>query len=236
MPRMKSGHAPRGARLAGAIFVIAVFLLPAISAGAGTASAAPAASVGLSKVHLNAAWKQGWLTGNLQFTITVSGPATVQASVRPVEPGPVAAVKHYTFTRSGTTAETIKLPVRLPPRDYMLKVGSETAKFTVPTPSEGVVDSAVVSTTQGGKSAKSVPSNTHILWARFHFLIAPHGTKTVKIEWRTPSYTFIGAVTKPYATTIDSDLKSNAALPKGTWYATLVVNGKIAKRQDVRVT
>jgi hypothetical protein len=231
MPGMESGHAPRGARLAVAILTVAMVLLPVMPA-----SAAPASSVGLSNVHLNAVWKQGWLTGNLHFTIRVSGPATVQASVRPVAPGPVAAVKHYRFTGSGTAAEAIKLPGRLAPRDYVLKVGSETARFTVPTPPEGVVDSAVVSTTQGGNTARSVPSSTHVLWARFHFLVPPPGTKAVKIEWRTPSYTFVGAVTKPYATTIDSDLKSNEALPKGTWYATLVVNGKIAKRQDVRVT
>ena len=230
MAPMTSGHAPVGARLAGAILVIALLLFSAIAA------AAPASSVGLSKVHLNAIWNQGWLTGNLHFSITVSGPASVQASVRPVSSGSVAAVKQYTFTKSGTSAETIKLPARLAPSAYVLKVGSETAKFTVPTPSEGVVDSAVVSTTQGGKPAAAVPSSTHVLWARFHFLVPPPGTKTVKIEWRTPSFTFIGAVTKPFATTIDSDLKSNAALPKGTWYATLVVNGKIAKRQDVRVT
>jgi hypothetical protein len=227
---MMSGHAPRGARLAGAILVIAGLLLPAAASGA------PASSVGLKNVHLNAVWNQGWLTGDLHFTISVGGPASVQASVRPVAAGPVATVKRYSFTKSGTAAETIKLPPRLMPRAYVLKVGSESANFTVPTPSEGVVDSGVVSTTQGGKSAKSVPSSTHILWARFHFLVAPPGTKSVKIEWRTPSFTFIGAITKPYATTIDSDLKSSAALPKGTWYATLVVNGKIAKRQDVRVT
>jgi hypothetical protein len=192
--------------------------------------------VGLSNVHLSAVWNQGWLTGNLHFTITVGGAARVQASIRPVVSGPVAAVKQYSFTESGTAAETIKLPPRLSPRAYVLKVGTESAKFTVPTPSEGVVDTAIVSTSQGGKSAKSVPSSTHTLWARFHFLIPPPGTKTVKIEWRTPSFTFIGAVTKPYTTVIDSDLKSNQALPKGTWYATLVVDGKIAKRQDVRVT
>ncbi len=230
MGHMKRGHAPKGARLAGVIFVIAVLLLPA------TASATPAASVGLSNVHVSAVWNQGWLTGNLHFTITVSGPASVQASVRPVVPGPVAAVKQYSFTKSGAAAETIKLPARLPPRDYVLKVGSATAKFTVPTPSEGVVDNGVVSSTQNGKATRSVPSSTHILWARFHFLVPPPGAKTVKIEWRTPSFTYLGAVTKPYATTVYSFLKSTKALPKGTWYATLVVNGKIAKRQDVRVT
>ena len=58
----------------------------------------------------------------------------------------------------------------------------------------------------------------------------------MKIVWRTPSFQFVGAVNKPYATTIDSTLASNAALPKGTWYALMYVNGKVAKRQDVRVT
>ena len=227
---MKSGHAPRGARLAAATLVVGGLLLPS------AATAAASASVGLSNVHLSAVWNEGWLTGNLHFTVTVSGPTNVQASVRPVSPGPVAAVKQYSFTKAGAAAETIKLPARLAPKAYVLKVGTATAKFTVPTPVEGVVDSAVVSTTQGGKSTKTVPSSTRTLWVRFHFLVPPTGTKSVKVEWRTPSFTFIGAVTKPYATTIDSDLKSNAALPVGTWYATLVVDGKIAKRQDVRVT
>ncbi len=227
---MESGHAPRGARLAAATLVVGGLLLPS------AVSAAPAASVGLSDVHLSAVWNQGWLTGNLHFTVTVSGPTSVQATVRPVSPGPVAALKQYSFTQSGAASETIKLPARLQPRAYVLKVGTATANFTVPTPAEGVVDTAVVSTTQGGKSAKAVPSSTHTLWVRFHFLVPPPGTKTVKVEWRTPSFTFLGAVTKPYATTIDSDLKSNEALPRGTWYATLVVGGKIAKRQDVRVT
>jgi hypothetical protein len=231
MRHMKSGHAPRGARLAGAVLATAALLLPA------SVSAAPASSVGLSNVHLSAVWREGWLTGNLHFTIAVSGPANVQASVRPVVPGPVAAAKQYSFTKSGSAAETIKLPARLVPRAYVLKVGSETAKFTVPAPTEGVVDSGVVSTTQGGKSVRSIPSSTHVLWARFHFLVPPADkTKTVKVEWRMPNFTFIGAATKPYATTINSELKSNEALPTGTWYATLVVNGKVAKRQDVHVT
>ena len=154
----------------------------------------------------------------------------------PVKPGPVAKAQQYTFASPGSKAETISLPPRLEPGDYVLKVGDATTTFTVPSPPEGVVDSATISLAKGGTSAKAVPSTSHSLWVRFHFLVPPTGAKTVKIEWRTPSFQFIGAVTKPYSTTIDSNLASNSALPKGTWYAMLLVNGKVAKRQDVRVT
>jgi hypothetical protein len=199
-------------------------------------AAGSAASVTLSNVHLAGGWKEGWLTASIHFTVNADGATAVQATVRPVKPGPVAKVQHYTFASAGSTAETIPLPARLKPGDYTLKVGDATSKFTVPTPPEGVVDSATVSTAKGGKSAKTVPSSTHSLWVRFHFLVPPTSAKTVKIEWRTPSFQFIGAVTKPYTATIDSNLASGGALPKGTWYAMLLVNGKVAKRQDVRVT
>ena len=202
---------------------------------ATSAAAAQTASVTLSNVRLSAKWKEGWLTAKLHFTVNADGAASVQASVRPVKPGPVAKVQHYTFAQAGSNAETIPMPARLKPGDYVLKVGDATSKFTVPTPAEGVVDSAVVSKTKGGASARSV-AGAHELWARFHFLTPPPGAKNVKIEWRTPSFTFVGAVTKPYSTTIDSNLASGSPLPKGTWYALLLVNGKVAKRQEVRVT
>ena len=222
----------RSARLAHRALPVATAL---VSALALTASGS-AASVTLSNVHLAGGWKEGWLTASVHFTVNASGATSVQATVRPVKPGPVAKVQQYTFTSSGSKAEMIPLPARLQPGDYVLKVGTATSKFSVPSPPEGVVDGATISLAKGGSPAKAVPSTSHSLWVRFHFLVPPAGAKTVKIEWRTPSFQFIGAVTKPYAATIDSNLASGAALPKGTWYAMLLVNGKVAKRQDVRVT
>src|SRR5262249_37149027 len=161
------------------------------------------------------------------FTVNSDGATSVQATVRPVNPGPVAKVAHYTFASSGSKAEMIALPPRLKPGVYTLKVGDATSKFAVPSPPEGVVDSATISLAKRGKSEKAVPSASPSLWVRFHFRVPPAGAKTVKIEWRTPSFQFIGAVTKPYAETIDSNLASGNALPKGTWYAMLLVNGKV---------
>jgi len=200
------------------------------------AAGASAASVTLTNVHVTGGWKEGWLRASVQFTVNASGATAVQATVRPVESGPVAKVAHYTFSGASSKAEMIPLPARLKPGDYTLTVGDATQKFSVPSPAEGVVDSASISLAKGGKSTKTVASNSHAIWVRFHFLVAPASAKSVKIEWRTPSFQFIGAVTKPYSATIDSNLASSAALPKGTWYAMLLVNGKVAKRQDVRVT
>jgi hypothetical protein len=214
----------------------AVPLAAALAAAFALSASGSAASVTLSNVHVTGGWNEGWLDAIVHFTVNADGAANVQATVRPVNPGPVAKVEQYTFASSGSKDEAIPLPARLKPGDYVLKVGDATSKFTVPTPPEGVVDSATISLAKGGTSARTVPSTSHSLWVRFHFLVPPTGAKTVKIEWRTPSFQFIGAVTKPYAATIDSNLASGSALPKGTWYAMLLVNGKVAKRQDVRVT
>jgi hypothetical protein len=226
---MMSGPALGTARLAAGALAILALTVPA-----GAAVAHTTTSVQLSNVQLKASWKEGWLTANLHFTVKVDGATTVTAVVRPVAAGPVAANKAYSFGAAGSANETITLPPRLVPSSYTLKVGDTTTKFTVPAPPEGVVDSATISTTKGGKSQKTI-SGPKALWVRFHFLVPPTGAKTVKIVWRTPSFQFVGAVNKPYATTIDSTLASNAALPKGTWYALMYVNGKVAKRQDVRV-
>jgi hypothetical protein len=235
---MVSATVLRRARLAGAILALAALALP---------SAAPASrrspSIHVTNIKLTAVWKQGWLTATIKFSIVVSDPSDVAATIRPTTPGPVAAHKLYSFSSGGTFAEAIKLPARLLPKQYDLKVSGSSGTsalppfdglFTIPSPAEGIVDTAAVSATKGGKATK-VLAHPKTLWVRFHFLVPPKA-KTVKVEWRTPSYTYVGAVTKPYAATIDSFVSATTTMPPGTWYAILLVNGKIAKRQDVRVT
>ena len=160
--RMMSGHAPVGARLAGATWRSLALLLPA------AAAAAPAASVGLSNVHLKRVWNQGWLTGNLHFTVTVERPGErVRPSVRPVAPGP---------GRGGQALHVHE--IRLGGRDDHAPAAARAAGLRrsrsatrprsspCPTPPEGVVDTAVVSTTQGGKSRRPIPSTTHVALGR----------------------------------------------------------------------
>jgi hypothetical protein len=240
---MMGAHALGRARIAGATLTMVALALALASAGSAVSQTTASGPISVTNVRLSAVWKEGWLTGSIRFSIVVTGPASVSASVRPVVPGPLSAHDDYSLTKSGSFTETIKLPPRLLPRQYVLKLtGTSGAKalpeadthFTVPAPPEGVVDLATISAGKNGK-ATHVLASPHELWVRFHFLVPPTA-KTVKVVWRTPSYTFVGAVTKPYATTIDSFISSGSPLPQGTWYAILMVNGKTAKRQDVRVT
>ncbi len=223
-----SGRARMSARIAATLLATAAVALPS------SASGASASTVALKDVTVKAAWNQGWLTGSLHFTVSSSGPAAVTASIRSTS-GRLVTAAHYSFPSAGTQAESIKLPPQVPPGDYVLKAGNATSKFAVPNPPEGVIDTATISAKQGGKSVKSL-ADTNEIWVRFHFLSKPPDAKTVKIEWRTPSYTFVGAVNKPVATTIDGFVKASVPLPKGTWYAIIEVNGKVAKRQDVKLT
>jgi hypothetical protein len=218
---MMSGRA----RIAAAGLLVVALALP---------TAGSAATVALSNVKVAGAWNQGWLYASLHFTVRVSGPTTVVASIRSTS-GRLVTAAHYSFTSAGAKSESIKLPARVPPGSYVLKAGDATSTFAVPNPPEGVVDSATISTTQGGKSVKALAAPKE-LWVRFHFLSKPPTAKSVKIEWRTPSYTFVGAVNKPVSTTVDGFVKATVPLPKGTWYAIIEVNGKVAKRQDVRLT
>jgi hypothetical protein len=223
-----SGRARAGARIAATMLATAAVVLPPAAWGAS------AATVALSKVKIDAAWDQGWLTGSLQFTVSASGAGPVTASIRSAS-GHLVTASHYSFSAAGAKAETIKLPSRVPPGGYVLTAGDATSKFSVPNPPEGVIDTATISKTQGGKPVTSLP-DTDEIWVRFHFLAKPPSATTVKVEWRTPSYTFVGAITKPVATTIDGFVKASVPLPKGTWYAIIEVNGKVAKQQDVKLT
>jgi hypothetical protein len=225
---MMGGPPRSGVRLAAIVLASVGLLLPTAASGA------PATSVTLSNVIVHAAWDQGWLTGSVHFTVTAGGPAAVTASIRSTS-GRLVTAAHYSFSAAGSQAETIKLPARVPPGDYVLKAGDATSRISVPNPPEGVIDSATISTTEGGKSVTSLPA-TKELWVSFHFLTKPPEAKTVKIEWRTPSFQFVGAVNKPVATTVNGFVKATVPLPKGTWYAIIEVNGKVAKRQDVHLT
>src|SRR5207253_2637602 len=126
-------------------------------------------------------------------------------------------------------------------KDYDLRVlenggAGVDNSFTIPAPPEGIVDLATISKTESGPTLRSTSDTVKELYVRFHFAVPPAGVKTVSIVWRTPSYTFIGKVDKPYAPTVKSFLKASGPFPHGVWYAILNVNGKTAKRIDIHIT
>jgi hypothetical protein len=226
-----SGRAPRSARFAAAALATAALGLPASSAAAPERSG----SVKVTNVALKSSWRMSWLTASVKFTITIGSPATVDVAVRPAKSGPVAGHAVYTLG-AGATTETIKLPPRLVPGDYTLHVvGAPLTRFTIPTPPEGVADTAEISLTKGGKSLTSVDSPKE-LWVRFHFLARPPAANTVTIVWKIPGFRYVGKVNKPYSQTIDSDLSSGKAFAPGTYYAYLKVGPKITRAKEIRVT
>lgn len=225
-----SGRALFGARLGAVLFVAGALVLPASS----TAAPATTKSVTVSNFKLSASWSKSWLTASVKFTIGLSAPASVDVSVRPLASGVVEAHKVYALG-AGATSEKITLPPRLTPREYSLNVtGAPPTKFTIPTPPEGVVDTASISTTEGGKGVSSV-ATPKVLWVRFHFVVRP-STRTVTILWKTPGFKYVGKINKPYATTIDSDLSSNVAFGDGSYYAYLEIGSKITFTKEVHVT
>ena len=193
---------------------------------------------------MRASWNNSRLNARVRFSVTVKGASHFVAEVRPATGGGFRSKRNYTTTRGGTFPEQIGLPATTPPGHYKLQVVATTGNatparrvesLTLKAPPQGIVDSAAISATQGGGAAATVKGPVKELWVRFHFLSPPKARK-VKIVWRTPSFKFVGAVTKPFMTTMDSSLRGSAPLAPGRWYAILSVDGTIVKRLGVRVT
>jgi hypothetical protein len=209
-----------------------------------TTTAAGTTSLVLSPATLRASWSNSRLNGRVRFSVTVKGPTRFTAEVRPATGGGFKSKRNYTTTRGGTFSEQLGLPASMPPGAYKLQVVGQTGNaapvlrtvaFRLAPPPQGVVDRAAISLAKEGAPASVVKGPVKELWVRFHFLSKP-AAATVKIVWRKPNFKLVGAVTKPYAATIDSSVRASVPLAAGRWYAILTVNGTIVKRLGVRVT
>jgi hypothetical protein len=202
-------------------------------------------SLGLSGVKLSAGWRSSRLTGRVRFSITVRGASHLTATIRRPPAGRIEAQRNYTTSRGGTFQETLRLSPRSAPGTYVLTVRGTTGNsmpavrattLTLKPPPEGIVDNASISLSRSGKAVSEVQDGTRRIWARFHFISPPAGAGKVRIAWRTPSYKLVGAVAKPYASTVASYVSSTKPLAPGRWYAVLTVNGTIVKRIGVKVS
>jgi hypothetical protein len=230
--------------------VATVLLGAALLAGSSAlASQQAGPTLTISSTTLKASWKEGWFKGSVKFKVSVGGSAQLDASLRSTATHKVVANMNFSVGSSGSATKTLAFPARPVPGAYVLDVsgtsGGSSVKadrnVTVPTPSEGVVDRSYASKSQSGSSVHVIHHASKI-WATFHFLTRPKGG-TVKFIWRTPSYKFVGAVTKPYHTTIQTYvwaklLSKNGPLllQKGTWYCIMTAGGKVSKRVSVKVT
>jgi methionine-rich copper-binding protein CopC len=226
------------------VVLAASAVLAAPAAARVAESAVPAradATVTLSAVGVDANWKESWLTATLTFSGSVDAPASLTAFVKPAnKPGNVAAKTTLSVPAAGAFTGQLRLPPRLLPGVYRLRVdpgdsAPVDADFKVPAPPEGVVDKAGVSTAKGGRLVDRLQGTTPVIWARFHFVVAPQ-TKTIEISWYTPSFRFIGKVKRQYKPTVDTFLRNTTGrLQPGVWYAIAKVGGVVVKRTRLRI-
>ena len=149
---------------------------------------------------------------------------------------------------NGPFVLSLKLPPRPLPGAYGLRVLGTTAAgkiapvnrtVRVPAPPEGVLNRALVSTTDHGPwlayrdNKPPVVRGSHKqIWMRFRFLYPPSG-RDVELVWKYKWHRVIGRIQRRYKNRIDAFVKSDAPLPNGHWVVVLKVDQRIAKQMDV---
>jgi hypothetical protein len=218
----------------------------AVIATVGAAPATPAAAptLAIETATVSAKWRESWLTGSLRFSGTAGGAAELTATLRPARrAGRLAAKTQMTAGADGRFTGTLKLPARLLPDVYLLRVWGRSGtvqltpverEVTVPAPREGVVDRAFTSTAKNGKPTILTSGPRRVLWAHFHFLTRPK-TRLVTASWYTPSFTWVGTVTRPYSPNFVTFVRGTPNLEPGRWWCFLRAGGKVVKRVRIRI-
>lgn len=210
-----------------------------------SATAATPPTLTLENATVSASWKESWLTGSVRFSGSVGASAQLNASLRPARrAGPQAAKVSLETGADGRFAGQLKLPARLLPDVYTLRVWGTSGgltltpverEVTVPAPPEGVVDRAYASAARSGPPTIVVSGPRTVLWAHFHFLVPPRSGK-VTATWYTPSFTYVGTVMRPYKETMDTFVRAPSGLQPGKWWCILKSSGRVIKRVRIRIT
>jgi hypothetical protein len=221
--------------------LIALLALAAV-ASAGRA-AAPALT--LDTAAVSAVWKESWLTGSVRFSGTVGGAASLTVSVKAVgRPGAPPSARTTIESSGGAFSGTLKLPARVLPGAYALRVYGTSGgdkltavekQVTVPAPPEGIVDKAWTTTTRGGPPMKRISRPRTIMWAHFHFLVPPKSGR-IKAYWYSPSFKYLGVVNRKYRESFDTFVRVPAGIEPGNWWVFIRSGNRIAMRVALRVT
>lgn len=237
---------------AGLAFVLLSGLaLPTALAFAAVRADAPTLTVETAVV--NARWKEGWLRpgASIRFEGSVGQPSTLTASLRPVGREGVVTARLPDFeVAAGTFSKVMRLPARPLPGPYRLRVASTSPpprpapvdlSVRIPAPPEGVIDRALVGTSRNGpwlryigNTGPAVQGSHKVLWVRFRFLHPPSGGR-IELVWTLQWRKVVGKVFRRYRNTIDTYARSDVALPKGIWLVVLKIDGRVAKRMNVRL-
>jgi hypothetical protein len=203
---------------------------------------------------VTASWKEGWLRPGaaVRFKGSASASSALTAALRPVGSDTIvtARLPEFDVDQAGGFSEIMPLPARALPGAYRLHVASTDPPprpkpvdltVTIPAPPEGVIDRALVGTTRSGPwlrylgtSGPAVSGSHKVLWVRFRFLYPPTGQR-IELLWKLRWRKVIGKVYRRYKNTIDTYARSGQPLPKGVWLVVLKIDGRVAKRMDVRL-
>ena len=231
------------------VLVCGLVLLGLLASGSAVASRQAGPTLTINNATVTAKWRESWLKGNVRFSATVSASAQLEATLRSQKTHRLVSRPLDFSVGGGTFTKTIKLSARPVPGTYRLRITGTSGGTTlpnadrlvsVPAPQEGVVDRSYASKSKNS-SAVHVIRGAHQIFAHFHFLTRPKD-RFVRFIWRTPSYKFIGAVTKKYRENVWTFVRAKrlphgyAFLQKGTWYCIMRASGRVAKRVSVRVT
>lgn len=239
--------------LQGCVGLAVVVLVAAAAPSAASGLDGDAPTLAVDKATVSARWKEGWLRPGaaVRFTGSVSAPSVLSAFLRPIGRGGVTArLPEFDVARAGTFEKVLPLPPRALPGKYRLRVLSKDPAprpapvdviVTIPAPPEGVVARALVGPTRHGPWLRYVGmtgpalSGPHkIVWVRFRFLYPPTGRR-VQLVWKLHWHVLVGKVYRRYRNTLDTYAGSAQPLPKGTWLVVLKIDGRVAKRMDVKL-
>lgn len=222
----------------------AVLALLAAAVGASPGGATPPA-LSLDSAIVSATWKESWLTGTVRFSGNVGGAASLTVTIKPAgNAGAPPAAKATVDTAGGEFSGELKLPARVLPGTYAVraygtsngeKLVATERDVIVPGPPEGIVDRAWATTTRGGPPMKRIAGPRTELWAHFHFLYPPKSGK-ITAAWYTPSYKYIGTVTRNYRQNFDTFVRVRGGLERGNWWVVMRSGKRIAIRVALRLT
>jgi hypothetical protein len=232
--------------------LLAVFGVGLLVSGTAVAAQLTGSALTITSTSVSAKWKESYVKGSVAFSATETTAGTVEASLRNTKTNRLIAVKRFAVG-VGSFTNSVPLSHRPVPGTYRLRLkefptgSAADQNVVVPAPPEGVIDIAYMTSAKNGARMKVI-KNAKKIYAHFHFIARPQ-TNKLTFKWQkpgNPKVRFTGFATKPYKTTIDTFVcvkssaggacKPNETLAKGKWYCIVMAQGKVVKRQDIRVT
>jgi hypothetical protein len=202
-------------------------------------------ALSVTKAALEVKWKQSRSEGRVIVGGSTSHDASLLVTLKPGSEASKAVLIRRKAVKAGGFNVSLPVPDRLRPGRYVLIVEPTLQGIALPAqkstlklapPKEGVVATAYISTTRGGKPVKSVPKGTKKLYAYFKYATGGMSKLPLTVEWYGPKGTLVGATKKPRKPVVETFIAYGPGLFKGTWGCILRAGGVIVEDVFIRVS